>query len=271
MIKTLLIAKNDFEGLASAILLYQLHYSELDIKFYKYDAEIDSSELIGYDTVYSVGLKNAHTYIKDQKFIKLKSFDEVKANIKESKESLFNNPAFDDFCKHSAAYLDWSWREKQLYYGKNIDELSKYYNKVSLVQTISSRITRQQELVTDLERELIVFSKRIITDYINKKRYKVIEKGDKLIAYAFCEQNDIEFANRIMQEENVDIVVLLNMDKEIARIKTRNSKDIEPYILKAGGRVNSNGGTLKVPLKLVDVIYDLSFNELIRTLTGGGH
>lgn len=269
MFKTLLIAKNDFEGLASAILLYQLENTELDIKLYKYDEVIDILEFNNYDKVYFVGLKNTHKYI-DNNHISFKSFKEIMNHISNNNKQLYNDKAVQEFYIHAQSYIDWSWIDKKLYYGKNIDELSKYYNKISLIQTISNRVTRKQELVTDLERELIVFSKKIITDYVNKKTYNIIKKKDKLIAYAYCESNDIEFANKIMNETNADLVILFNIDKGLMRIKTRNPKYIEKNILEKGGRVNSNGGTIKISKTTIEDINDLTFGPIIDDILAGG-
>lgn len=270
MNKDILIAKNDFEGVASAIILHHLFNGQVEIKFYPYNEPIDKIETESCDMIYLLGLNKKNLTGKYDNITCLGSPEEVIDLARATNPKLFKNYKLQEFCKHTVAYLDWSWKEKKLYYGKNIDELSKYYNKANLVETISKRIANKQELVTDMERQLIVFSKKLISDHIDKKKYNVTYVNDKKIIYTFSEINEIELANKLIEKENADMIVIANLNNGIARIKAKKVKEFESIILNQDGRIHSNGGTIKMNAEIIDEINNIVFTDyLLEILTGG--
>ena len=270
MNKDILIAKNDFEGVASAIILHHLFNGQVEIKFYLYNEPIDKIETESCDMIYLLGLNKNNLTGEYDNITCLGSPEEVIDLAKATNPKLFKNSKLQEFCRHTIAYLDWSWKDKELYYGKNIDELSKYYNKAKLVETISKRIANKQELVTDVERQLIVFSKKLISDYIDKKNYNVTFLNGKKIIYTFSEINEIELANKLIEKEDADMIIIANLNNGIARIKAKKAKEFESVILNQDGRVHSNGGTIKIKSEVIDEINNIVFTDyLLKILTGG--
>lgn len=268
--KNMLIAKNDFEGVSSSIILYLLLNGQVDMKFYPYNEDIKDIDINKYETIYLLGL-NKKSFKEDyDNIVYLGSPEEVIDLAKATNPILFKNYKLQEFCKHTIAYLNWSWKEKKMFFGKNIDELSKYYNKSKLVKTIANRIIKKQELVTDVERELIIFSKKLISDYIDKKNYDITYIDNKKIVYTFSEMNEIELANKLMEKENADIIIIVNLNNGIARIKAKKSKELESIILKQNGRIHSKGGTIKINTEIIDEINNIIFTDyLLKILTGG--
>lgn len=268
---TLLIAKNDFEGIASAILLSVLFKHKIDIKFYRYEVECTELEIADYDYIHAIGIKNINKIKTNYKCLNVfNNFIELVDLLKADREDLFiKYKQLNIFCEHVQAYLNWTWQDDKLYYGKNIDELSKYFNKNILVRNIADKIINDKEIINAIEKQMIIFSKKIITNYIEKKNYSIIESNGVKLAYTFCEVNEIELANKIIEKEDVNAVVLANLNNRIIRIKiNKNSKNLINNISKLNGYVNSNGGTLKISNETYNKIHCLVFDEILNTLKG---
>lgn len=272
MNNNLLLVKNDFEGIASAILLSVLFKHRIDIKFYRYEVEHTELETAGYDYIYAIGIKNIDKIETSYKCLTVfEKFIELVEILKADREDLFiKYKQLNVFCEHALAYLDWTWQDNKIYYGKNIDELSKYFNKNELVRNIADKIINDKEIINAIERQMIIFSKKIMTNYIDKKNYYIVEKDGVKLAYAFSEMNEIELANKIIEKENVDAVVLANLNNRIIRIKAnKKNKNFTDDILKLNGHANSNGGTLKISDETYDKVHCLVFDEILNTLKGG--
>lgn len=276
MNNTLLIARNEFEGIASAILINTIKNNNLDIEFYKYDHNNFKYEK-EYNKVFIIGLKNAKNIkIKAEEIVIFNSFQEVYDYFYNNYSNKFQiYKQLNVLCKHTNAYLDWTWKDKKMYYGKNIDELSKYFNKTTLVRNITNKILNykdimnKEDIISEAEKQLIVFSKKIMTNYINKKNYFVIENNKYKYVCAFCEVYEIELANKMLETTGADIAILVNLNNNIVRIKSANKNEFEDKILNANGHINSNGGTLKLNDNVAKQIRNLAFNSIIETLEGG--
>lgn len=270
MNKTLLIARNDFEGIASSILLNVLFEKRIDIMLYKYE-QIDFDIDYNYEQVIVVGLKYYNIIdkqlSKDIKFVCYDNYNSLYEYCLKHKNDYFlryNN--LNILCEHISSYLNWTWKEKELYYAKNIDELSKFNNKNEVINVITDRILKDEKLVTDLDKELIILSKKMITNYTKKKKYYLKEHNGIKFAYAFCEINEIELANKLIESHNVDVVILANLNTGLIRIKTKEKNMFKDKILNMNGHVNSNGGTIKIDDNIVKKINDMLFNNIIATL-----
>ena len=272
MNNNLLLVKNDFEGIASAILLSVLFKHKIDIKFYRYEVEHTELETAGYDYIFAIGIKNIDKIETSYKCLTVfEKFIELVEILKADREDLFiEYKQLNVFCEHALAYLDWTWQDNKLYYGKNIDELSKYFNKADLVRNITDKIINNKEIINNMERQMIIFSKKIMTNYIERKNYSVVEDNGIKLAYTFCEVNEIELANKIIENENVDAVVLANLNNRIIRIKTnKKSNNFTNEISQLKCHANSNGGTLKISDETYDKVHCLVFDEILNTLKGG--
>lgn len=270
----LLITKNDFLGIASSILLKVLCDNNIDISMIKYDCsplEIEYSYVNKnkeYNTVILFGLKNAkevkfntkHTYRCNNFNTLYKNFFKKEYEIK-SKEYT----SLISFIQEISAYLDWTWEEKNMFYGRNLDDLSHYYNKINFIDKIANRIVNGEELVNDIEREILLFLKKKASHYINNKKYTIINKKGKNIAITISETNEIQLANKIAEFEDIDAVYLVNLETGLLRVKTAD-EEIKQKIKKKQGKINSNGGTLKINKNTIKKIQDILYNDIIATL-----
>lgn len=244
---TLLMTKNDFEGIASAIITKYVCGADLDIKFYNYKTskEILDNDSKGYSTIFVTGLKNGDKIDNNVALI-ANNFESYYVRLAQIFFEDFSNPSLIEFKKNATAYINWSWFDKKLYYGKNIDELSKYLGKQEVIDKIAERISNLEELVTEEEKNMLVFIKKVMTNNIKNKKYDIKEIDNKKFAVTYAEVYEIELANYILsQEKDIEAVVIFNMNTKIARIKTAKNIDLSDKILSMGGIVNSNGGTIK--------------------------
>lgn len=270
MTRTLLIAKNDFEGIASLIVLNTIfkNTSDFDMTLCKYETNLDTIDTSNYSIIFVVGIKDISTLKRSDKAIYcFSSYDEVyeaATNIYTDTFNSYNQLAV--FCKHAKAYLDWSWQHTELYYGKNIDELSKYYNKIDLINTITDRIINGEEIITSVEKQIIIFSKKIMSNYIEKNNYYIIEHNGKSFACSYCENHEIELANKILKTTDVDAVILVNLNINLIRIKTREKDVLKDVIINMNGHVNNNGGTLKISDDKMKAINSLIFEDILNQL-----
>ena len=148
-------------------------------------------------------------------------------------EDFINNESLKIFYENAAAYIDWSWADKQLYYGKNIDELSKYLGKIEIIDKIAERLSTKENIITNIEKEMLVFAKKIMTNSIQSKKYAIENVKDKKYAIAYTDAYEIELANHILsQEKDIDAVIIVNMNTKIARIKTAKGVNLEKQIEK---------------------------------------
>ena len=149
MNRILLITKNDFEGIASAILLKYIHGNNIDTQFYSYKAPVNhyQEDASKYEMVIAVGLKNASYLNIASELLVCNCFEDLYVKCNEMYPEDFNNPSLDIFKENVTAYIDWSWAEKRLYFGKNIDELSKYLGKQEIIDKIAERISLKEEIV----------------------------------------------------------------------------------------------------------------------------
>lgn len=262
----LLIVRSGFEGLATAILLNVILEKDLDIKFYNYDALItkDDIDVNHYKKTFVADLTLANN-IKDSSVIqtiKLQGMN-ICLSFMYTDQLMKYEKELSIFMQHCLAYIDWSWKKKELYYGKNIDELSKYYNKQYIIELISNRILEHKPIINDNDIQLILLSKRLITHYTNDKQYRIVTKNNIKIAYTTCDIYEIELANRILNKEpDVDIVILANLNRNIIRIKPRNKDAFKEEILNINGYINRISDTS------INMINDLLFNDIINKLTG---
>ena len=248
MNRVLLITRNDFEGVASAILLKYIHGDNIDIQFYNYKAPVNHNQKdpVQYEMVIAVGLKNASHLNINSELLICDCFENLYIKCNEMYPEDFKNSSLDTFKQNVTAYIDWSWAEKKLYFGKNIDELSKYLGKQEIIDIIAERIYLNKEIITETEKEMLVFAKKIMTNNIQNKKYEIITIDNKKFAVTYGEMYEIELANHILsQEEDIEAVIIFNMITKIARIKTAKGVNMEKSIQEAGGLTNSNGGTIK--------------------------
>ena len=235
------LTKNDFEGVASAILSKYIYGDNIDIKFFNYNSsslqyEEDAKQ---YEYVIAVGLKNSYQLKKyNLELLECKNFEEMYGHYSSLfPEDFKDNENLNIFYENVSAYIDWSWSDKQLYYGKNIDELCKYLGKIEVIEKIAERLSNGNEIVTNIEKEMLVFAKKIMTNSIQNKKYTKTynKKTDKKIAITYSDAYEIELANHILsQEKDVDAVMIINMNTKIARIKTSKGVNLEKEIIEAG-------------------------------------
>ena len=249
MNRILLVTKNDFEGMASAILLKYIHADNIDIQYYNYKTPSShyESDVTKYEMVIAVGLKNAGQLTKyDIPILICSGFEDLYSKCNGMYPEDFNNHSLEIFKENVSAYIDWSWTEKRLYFGKNIDELSKYIGREEMINKVAERISLKEEIITASEKDMLVFVKKMMTNNIQNKRYEIITVDNKKFAVTYGEMYEIELSNHILaQEKDIDAVVVFNMTTRIARIKTSKGVSMEKNIAAAGGLTNSNGGTIK--------------------------
>lgn len=268
------LTKNDFEGVASAILSKYIYGDNIDIKFFNYNSsslqyEEDAKQ---YEYVIAVGLKNSYQLKKyNLELLECKNFEEMYGHYSSLfPEDFKDNENLNIFYENVSAYIDWSWSDKQLYYGKNIDELCKYLGKIEVIEKIAERLSNGNEIVTNIEKEMLVFAKKIMTNSIQNKKYTKTynKKTDKKIAITYSDAYEIELANHILsQEKDVDAVMIINMNTKIARIKTSKGVNLEKEIIEAGGITNSNGGTIKFGDLFDNNIFSTLLNKIIKQTT----
>lgn len=268
------LTKNDFEGVASAILSKYIYGDNIDIKFFNYNSsslqyEEDAKQ---YEYVIAVGLKNSYQLKKyNLELLECKNFEEMYGHYSSLfPEDFKDNENLNIFYENVSAYIDWSWSDKQLYYGKNIDELCKYLGKIEVIEKIAERLSNGNEIVTNIEKEMLVFAKKIMTNSIQNKKYikTYNKKTDKKIAITYSDAYEIELANHILsQEKDVDAVMIINMNTKIARIKTSKGVNLEKEIIEAGGITNSNGGTIKFGDLFDNNIFSTLLNKIIKQTT----
>lgn len=265
--RVLHLTKNDFEGIASAILSKYVYGDNIDIKFYNYSSssyqyENDAKQ---YEYVIAVGLKNSYQLKKfDVNMLECKNFEEMHYHYKGLfPEDFENNSSLVSFYDNATAYIDWSWADKHLYYGKNIDELCKYLGKNEVIEKIATRLSTKEEIVTKIEKEMLVFAKKIMTNTVQNKKYAMHLEGNRKYAITYSDSYEIELANHILsQERGIDAVIVINMNTKIARIKTAKNINLEKQITKAGGITNSNGGTIKFGELFDKTIYTALLNKI---------
>lgn len=271
MTKTLLITKNDFEGIASSIILNTIFkQTTLDIILCKYEASTTTINTDDYTHIFAIGLKDTQELCERPNKITFifNDFDDVYSFANSLYSDQFKKyKQLDVFCNHAKAYLDWSWQESKLYYGKNIDELSKYYNKIDLIDKITDRIINNKEIITSVEKQIIVFSKKIMSNYIEKNNFYIVNHNGKKFACSYCESNEIELANKILKTTDVDAVILANLNIDLVRIKTREKNQFRDNIVELNGYANNNGGTLKISEEKKKAINSLLFDDIISGLS----
>lgn len=247
--RLLLLTKNDFEGMASAIITKYIYGDNVDIKFYNYKTPAIQliNDLKDYNMFFAVGLQNSANISSISTQIQATGFEDFYKKLSTIfPEDFSNNTTLLEFKENVSAYIDWSWSQKNLYYGKNIDELAKYVGKQEIIDKIAERISKLEPIVTETEKEMLMFAKKIMTNNIQNKRYEIRIVNDKKFAITYGESYEIELANYILaQETNIDAVVIFNMTTKIARIKTAKGVNLSTQISQAGGLTNSNGGTIK--------------------------
>lgn len=261
------LTKNDFEGIASAILSKYIYGDNIDIKFFNYSAsslqyEEDAKQ---YEYVIAVGLKNSYQLKKyNIELLECKNFEEMYNHYSLLfPEDFKDNKNLTVFYDNAAAYIDWSWADKQLYYGKNIDELCKYLGKIEVIDKIAERLSTGQDIVTNIEKEMLVFAKKIMTNSIQNKKYTIVNSGKRKFAITYSDNYEIELANHILsQEDDVDAVMIINMNTKIVRIKTSKGVNLERQISEAGGITNSNGGTIKFGELFDNTIFTALLNKI---------
>lgn len=264
------LTKNDFEGVASAILSKYIYGDNIDIKFYNYSSsslqyEEDAKQ---YEYVIAVNLKNSYQLRKynNIELLEYKNFEEIYRHYSNLyPEDFANNKNLSIFYENASAYIDWSWSDKQLYFGKNIDELCKYLGKIEVIEKIAERLSTGKDIVTNTEKEMLVFAKKIMTNSIQSKNYDILySKDNKLkFAIAYSDSYEIELANHVLSQDNsIDAVMIINMNTKIARIKTSKNVNLEKQISEAGGITNSNGGTIKFGSLFDDNIFTVLLNKI---------
>lgn len=265
MNRVLLLTKNDFEGMACAILLKYIHDENIDLSFHNYKASVNEMYDIAksYEIVIAVGLKNMNQLKINSEMLTCTNFEDLFTRCKDLYYEDFNNHSLDIFKENVSAYIDWSWSEKKLYFGKNIDELSKHLGKIDTINKVAERISQNEDLITNTEKELLIFAKKIMTNNIQNKRYEIINVNNKSFAVTYAEMYEIELANHILsQEKGIDAVVIFNMTTKIARIKTARGVSMERAISEAGGLTNSNGGTIRFGPTFDQTIFMSILNNL---------
>lgn len=263
------LTKNDFEGVASAILSKYIYGDNIDIKFFNYNSsslqyENDAKQ---YEYVIAVGLKNSYQLKKfNIELLECRNFEEMYNHYSSLfPEDFRDNKNLSVFYENASAYIDWSWSDKQLYYGKNIDELCKYLGKIEVIDKISERLSTGKDIVTNIEKEMLVFAKKIMTNSIQSKNYEILYSKDNKLKFAitYSDSYEIELANHILSQENsIDAVMIINMNTKIVRIKTSKGVNLEKQISEAGGITNSNGGTIKFGSLFDDNIFNVLLNKI---------
>lgn len=261
------LTKNDFEGIASAILSKYIYGDNIDIKFFNYSSsslqyEEDAKQ---YEYVIAVGLKNSYQLKKfNIELLECKNFEEMYNHYSTLfPEDFKDNKNLSIFYENAAAYIDWSWSDKQLYYGKNIDELCKYLGKIEIIEKIAERLSTGKDIVTNIEKEMLVFAKKIMTNSIQNKKYTIATGKNRKFAITYSDAYEIELANHILsQESSIDAVIIINMNTKIARIKTSKGVNLEKQIAEAGGITNSNGGTIKFGELFDQTIFTALLNKI---------
>lgn len=265
--KVLLLSKNDYNGIASAILCRYIFENNLDIVFHNYSASLETFNNIdfnSYKLIIIMGLKNANKIaVKTFNYLIANSFLELYDICKENFPEDFDNTKLNEFYQNSLAYIDWSWNEKGLYYGKNIDDLCKYLNKEEIIELIANRIANKEDIITKTDKDILLFVKKMMTNIIKENRYEVIEMNNKKFAVTYANNYEIELANYILSKEkdNICAVIIINMNTKIARIKAAKGFKLEKEISQSGGVVNSNGGTLKFGDIFDKSIYAMLLNK----------
>ena len=261
----LIIAKNDMNGFASSILLSLFACNEPVIKFCRYDAE--HIDINGYENIFIVGI-NKLKIKSNANIITLNNFEETIMYCRRKTVLFETNAVLQSFCEHVIAYLNWTWQEKEMYDGKDLDELRKYINKDKLIKIIAERILKEETLMTEIEKENIVFAKKLMTHYIQNKSYNIIEHNNKKYGCVYATLNEIELANKLINTHELDAVIVINLNNNIVRIKTKD-EIIREKIANAGGAINSNGGTIKLNEKEIYHFNTHTFNSIINLLEGG--
>lgn len=109
----------------------------------------------------------------------------------------------------------------------------------------------------------------MLTSYIENKTYNVMVYDNKKYVCAYATINEIELANKLLNQEKADVAIVINLNNDIVRIKTAKDSSMQEEILNLGGVVNSNGGTFKLSDKHIININHHVFLDIIKSLKGG--
>ena len=233
--KTIHITKNDFEGMACAILSKYLFENNLDIKFAsKYIPKLALERKIDINSHCFIIISGIKEQInKNIPIIQADTFKELynKLNILFPKE--FDNQTLKLFKEHVDAYLDWSWKEKELYLAKNIDELTKSMEKKDIIDNIAKRIFNKELLITDNERAIIKAEKKKMTNSIEDRHLITQKIGNYNVVITFAENYKNELANVLINKDikgfKADIVYIIDMHMGYAFVKYCKSNKMKNF------------------------------------------
>lgn len=239
---------NDYEGMACAILSTYIFGNS--IKIIHCDKKA-SCKITKHKQIFITGI-DCNTD-EDPSLVHCKGkyfFNEFLKKIKMSfPEYFINNSALDTFIEHSKAYIDWSWNTKQLYYGKNLDELSKLYGRDATIMSTANRISTVDHIVSDQEKEILKFEKYRMNQYIDSKEIEIMLVGKFRYGIVYADQYVAEISNWLLKKHKVDVAVVINMSNKIATYKynksNKNMLGFNKKLENIGANITNNGGIVK--------------------------
>lgn len=267
--KTIHITKNDFEGMACAILSKFIFGNNVDIDIasrfipkFALDQKIDINS---HNLIITSGINEKTD--KDILTIEVDSFKELydKLSIMFPKE--FDNQTLRLFKEHTEAYIDWSWRDKQLYLGKNIDELTKSMEKEDVIENIASRIANKELLITETEKAIIKAEKNRMTNSIEDRHLRTRKIGNYNAVFAFAENYKNELANILINKDikgfKADIVFIIDMHMGYTFVKYSKHPKMKDFYKKLQDMGASTGNNNTAIIKF-GTMFD---NMIITSLT----
>jgi oligoribonuclease NrnB/cAMP/cGMP phosphodiesterase (DHH superfamily) len=273
------LTANDFEGMACAVLSKYIFGDNITIKYIEptpmpsnlntaLDAlDTDNTSLLIVTVKGSPIVNSKYNLIQATSH---KMFDEFYKKFEFMfPESFKGNSSLITFKENTRAYLDWTWKSKSLYLGKNIDDLSKSYDKEYLVSKIATRISQKQHVVTDAEKEILKFDKHKMTKYIESKKVSYLTTSNFSYGIIYGDQYNIETANVMLNKHSIEIAVVINMDTKLALFRCNTNKLSKDRIDKfkklledVGGITQKSGGIIKFDSTFDQTIFTALINKI---------
>ena len=215
--KTFHITKNDFEGMACAILSKYIFGNNIEIEFaskfipsFALERKIDINS---HKFVIASGIQEKVQ--KDIPTIQVNTFRELYDKLSVMFPKEFDNQTLRLFNEHTDAYLDWSWREKELYLAKNMDELTKSMEKEDIINNIAERINNKELLITETEKAIIKAEKNRMSNSIEDRSLRTQKIGEYNAVFTFAENYKNELANILISKDingfKADIAYIIDM------------------------------------------------------------
>ena len=270
-----LITHTDLDGLGCAILAKLVWKDQVNIALCRTSNEVNQKldKLLYYDKTYITDLSVDAKYLQDNVYM----FDHhktaehlnndnnviVKVELNGRKtcgtelfyQYLVNQHFIDNrdfFVELVRQYDTWEWTKfnKLPYYLNNLVYILGMNNFIdTFTERLAKKDINELTIFTEDERKLLVRNESVISNYIQDKRQyvKTFEINDKKVGICFADTNQSILGNVICEENNIDIMVMVNLDRKSISFRT-NKDDIDVSVIakrfNGGGHAKASGGTI---------------------------